>query len=333
MTAAGRADDGGRNGRPGGDEGQAVGDVVIGVDGGGTSTDVVVADLAGEVIVSVRAGGSNHESIGLEVMAEVLAGAIGEALGSAGRQHADVAAAVFGLAGVDWPSDVDRVDTTLAGLELGGLRLVVNDSRVALRAGCTQPWGIVSSVGTGSVTAGVGRAGQWFRTMAVGFGEPRGSGTIVSEALHAIAAEHHGSGEPTALTQRFLDALGHGDVLSMFEAITRGGAPALRSLAPVVTEAADAGDEVARRLVADVAMAHVDVALAVARRLQLAEDEFELVTAGSVHASGGVFSSVFADGVARAIPGATLVALDRPAAIGAVRMALDLAGRSPTSVA
>lgn len=134
-----------------------------------------------------------------------------------------------------------------------------------------------------------------------------GSGTIVSEALHAIAAQHHGSGEPTVLTGRFLAALDHPDVLSMFEAITRGDVPALRSLAPVVTEAA----------------------LAVARRVQLADDEFELVTAGSVHAAGGVFSAVFADGVARAAPGATVVALSRPAAIGAVRMALDLTDASP----
>lgn len=328
TTAAGRAD----GGRARDGVGGALGDVVVGVDGGGTSTDVVVADLAGEVIASVRTGGSNHESIGLEAMSVVLADAIGEALGTAGRQHADVAAAVFGLAGVDWPSDVDRAGAALAGIEFGGPRLVVNDSQIALRAGCTQPWGIVSSVGTGSVTAGVGRAGQWFRTMAVGFGEPSGSGTIVSDALHAIAAEYHGTAEPTALTQRFLDALGHGDVLSMFEAITRGHAPALRSLAPVVTEAADTGDKVARRLVTDVALAHVDVALAVARRLHLADDDFELVTAGSVHASGGVFGSAFAGGVARAMPGATVVALGRPAAIGAVRMALDLAGASPTSM-
>ena len=316
--------------RVGGRAGERVGEVVIGVDGGGTTTDVVVADLAGDVIASIRAGGRNHESIGLEAVAEVLSVAVGEALTAAGCRPADVAAAVYGLAGVDWPSDVDRVGAALSRTELDGPRLVVNDSLVALRAGCTQPWGIVSSVGTGSVTAGVGRSGQWFRTMAIGFGEPSGSGTIVTEALHAIAAEHHGSGEPTVLTRRFVAALGHPDALSMFEAITRGDVPTLRSLAPVVTEAADAGDEVARRLVTEVAMRHVEAALAVARRVDLADDEFELVAAGSVHAAGGVFSAVFADGVARTIPGATVVALSRPAAIGAVRIALELAGASPS---
>lgn len=303
--------------------------VVIGVDGGGTNTDVVIADLDGETLATVRVGGSNHESIGLDAAVEVLDVAISEALAAAGRRRTDVAASVFGLAGVDWPSDVDRVDTALAGIGLGGVRLVVNDSQVALRAGCTQPWGVVSSIGTGSVTAGVGRAGQWFRTMAVGFGEPSGSGTIVTDALHAIAAERHGTGDPTVLTAQFLTALGQVEVAAMFEAITRGHLSGLRSLAPIVTAAADAGDPVARRVVADIAMQHVDVALAVARHVDLADDEFELVTAGSVHAAGGWFGEVFADGIARVVPGATIVALARSAASGAVRMALDLAGASP----
>ena len=48
-------------------------DVVLGVDGGGTKTDVVVADLTGAVLASVSTAGTNHESIGVEQMTAVLA--------------------------------------------------------------------------------------------------------------------------------------------------------------------------------------------------------------------------------------------------------------------
>ncbi len=297
--------------------------VVVGVDGGGTSTEVVVADLAGEVLASAWAGGSNHESIGLGAMADVLASAVDEALASAGASRTDVVASVFGLAGVDWPSDVERVDDALGGMGLAGTRLVVNDSQVALRAGCRQPWGIVSCVGTGSVTAGRGRRGDRFRTMGVGFGEPSGAGTIVRGALDAIAAEHHGVGEPTALTGRFLSVLEHPDVPAMFEAITRGTSGGLRRLAPLVTELADDGDPVARRVVVDVATRHSELVGGVARRLELAHDRFELVTTGAVHGAGGVFSEAFAAQVARDLPGATIVALTSSIAVGAVRLALD----------
>ncbi len=218
--------------------------IVLGVDGGGTTTDVVVADLAGEVLASVTTGGTNHESIGVEQMTEVLAAAIDQALVIAGSTSDGVAASVFGLAGVDWPSDVEAVDGALGGLGLGGRRLVVNDSRIALRAGCSQPWGIVSSVGTGSVTAGLSRDGEWFRSMAVGWGEPSGASTLVRESLHAIAAEYHRTAPATSLTALYLEALDQPDVPSMFEAITRRRLRVGSHRAPLTTRAAEGGDAV-----------------------------------------------------------------------------------------
>ncbi len=297
--------------------------VVVGVDGGGTTTDVVVADLTGTVLASATTDGTNHESIGVERMTEVLAAAIDEALRAAGAVRADVRAAVFGLAGVDWPSDVVLVDDALSGLGLGGRHVVVNDSRVALRAGCSQRWGIVSSVGTGSVTAGVNRAGEWFRTMAVGWGEPSGSSTLVTEALHAIAAHHHGTAPATALTDRFLDALGQPDVPAMFESITRSRPGGVRGRAPLVVEVAAEGDGVARAIVADVASRHAAMVVGVASRLAMADDDFELVTSGGVHAGGGRFSEVFVSAVMAGCPNATIVPLTTTPALGAISLALD----------
>jgi N-acetylglucosamine kinase-like BadF-type ATPase len=305
---------------------------VVGIDGGGTTTDVVVADLTGAVLSSVTTGATNHESIGVERVVEVLAAGIEEALDAAGVARDDVRVSVFGLAGVDWPSDVVLVGDALSGLDLGGRRVVVNDSRVALRAGCSHPSGIVSSVGTGSVTAGVNRAGEWFRSMAVGWGEPRGSGTLVSEALHAIAAEHHGTAPATALTPRFLDAFGQPDVPAMFESITRGRSGGVRGRAPLVVEVAAEGDDVARAIVATVAVRHAAMVAGVASRLGMTDEAFELVTSGGVHAGGGQFSADFAAAVVVDCPHATIVPLTTSPALGAVGLALDeLASDSPTS--
>lgn len=302
------------SGRPG---------VVVGVDGGGTKTDVVVADLGGAVLSVASAGGTNHESIGVDAATRLLGDVVGEALRDAGASRSDIEFAVFGLAGVDWPSDVDLVDGALAGLGLGGRRLVVNDSRVALRAGCTAPWGIVSSVGTGSVTAGVNRDGEWFRTMAVGWGEPSGSATLVRDALHAIAAHHHGIAAPTSLTQRFLESTDQPDVPSMFETITRRRSDGVDGTAPLVTGAARDGDPVARSIVADVAARHGAMVVGVARRLGMVDSEFELVVSGGVHAGGGLFGEWFASTVASGCPGATIVPLTTMPALGAVSLAID----------
>jgi N-acetylglucosamine kinase-like BadF-type ATPase len=302
----------------------SAGRVVVGVDGGGTKTDVMVADLNGAQLALVTAGGANHESIGTERMAAVIEAALGEALAAADSERADVVASAFGLAGVDWDSDVVLVSSALDGLELPGDRVVVNDSRIALRAGCTQTWGIVSSIGTGAVTAGVNRSGESFRTMAVGWGEPSGSWTLVSDSLNAIAAHHHRTGPATELTGLYLDALGHSTVVEMFEAITRRRSTVGGHLAPLVGRAATDGDEVADEILTRVADRHADMVGGVATRLDMLDDDFELVTSGGVHASGGPFTDRFTARVRHHCPGAVLVPLDVRPVTGAVLLALEL---------
>jgi len=301
-------------------------DLVVGVDGGGTKTDVIVADLDGDVVATARTGGTNHEMIGIERMIDTLDGVLSEALASAGADRADIAASVFGLAGVDWPSDVEMIDAAIGSLELGGPRWVLNDSQIALRAGCARPWGIVSSVGTGSVTAGRNRDGRWFRTMAIGIGEPSGAGTIVRRALDAVAAHHHRTAGSTVLTNALPTALGMPDALAMFEAISRGRTRGVRHLTPVVTDAAEGGDTVARMIVTEVAGQHAEMVVGVADRLDMLDDEFELVTAGGVHASGGLFREAFAEAIATGCTAATIVPLTTTPALGAVSLALDLLG-------
>ncbi|MFZ4809949.1 MAG: N-acetylglucosamine kinase [Ilumatobacteraceae bacterium] len=298
--------------------------VVIGADGGGTKTDVVVADLRGRELAMVSTSGTNHEGMGTARMASVIGGAVDEALVIAGRVRGDVVASAFGLAGVDWDSDVMLVDTALESLELPGPRVVVNDSRVALRAGSAQSWGIVSSIGTGTVTAGVNRAGEWFRTMAVGWGEPSGSWTMVSDSLHAIAAHHHRTGPATSLTELYLEALGYPSVIDMFEAITRGRSKVGNHLAPLLDRAVSAGDEVADAILTRAADRHADMVGGVATRLQMLDDDFQLVTSGGVHASGGAFADRFAARVHHHCAGAMITPLVVRPAMGAVLLALDL---------
>jgi N-acetylglucosamine kinase-like BadF-type ATPase len=67
--------------------------VVIGVDGGGTSTDVLVADLHCAVLGSATGGGSNWESVGLPAMAAEVARTVDEVLTAAGRTRDHVVAA------------------------------------------------------------------------------------------------------------------------------------------------------------------------------------------------------------------------------------------------
>ena len=69
-----------------------------------------------------------------------------------------------------------------------------------------------------------------------------------------------------------------------------------------MTEVAASGDGVARHIVADVARRQGDSVVGVARHLDLVDDEFDMVTAGAVHAAGGLFAEVFAAAVSPTAP-------------------------------
>ncbi len=298
--------------------------MLLGVDGGGTKTDVIVADLDGHPVATARVGCTNHESVGLVSAMTELHRGVQQALTDAGVSPRDVVAAAFGLAGVDWPSDERAIDTALDGFGLGGVRTVVNDSIVSLRAGSSSGWGIVSSVGTGAVTAGVNSVGMRYRTMSVGWGEPCGSSSLVADALHAVAAQHHRTGPPTVLTDRFLEALGLVDVLSLFEGISRRTLRADGRLAPLLQQAADHGDRVAIDVLDRSGGQHAAMVVGAADHLSIRDHHFELVTAGGVHHAGGRFVEAFVAHIGAHCPLAAIVPLVEPPVTGAVLLALDL---------
>lgn len=301
--------------------------VVVGVDGGGSKTEAVVADRDGRCLGVGRSGGSNWERIGRPAAVDEIGRAVDAALAAAGRGRAEVEAAAFGLAGIDWPSDVAPMRAELDRLGLAGPLLVENDSAIALRAGSASGWGIVSNVGTGTITAGLDAEGHWFRTMAVGWGEPSGASSLVREALHAVAADHHGTGPPTVLTALFLERFGRSNVLGLFEALSRRHVVAGPELAPLVDRAVEDEDAVAIGLLRSSGRRHGAMVVGVAGRLAIQREPFELVCCGSrhVHASA-VFADAFTASVLDGCPHAQARVFDGRAADGAVQLALELNG-------
>ena len=307
---------------------------VIGVDGGGSKTVARVALLddvsPGGPLGEAVAGGSNWESVGVDGAVAAIATAVSGALAVAAVAPSDVVVAAFGLAGVDWPCDVDLLDgalgVALGALGLGGRRWVDNDVAIALRAGCSASWGVVSNVGTGTVTAGRNRDGAFVRTMAVGWGEPSGATGMARDALHAIGAAHHRTGPVTALTDLVLEMTALRDAPALFEALSRRRLRPSAAWAPLITRAAAAGDAVSRALLSSAGDRHGAMVVGVADQLGLVEQSFELALSGGVHrARDPWFASAFATTVSAGCPGAQPALVDVAPVHGAVLIARDLA--------
>lgn len=142
-------------------------DLLLGVDGGGTKTRAVVAAADGHVLGEGLAPSCNQYTVGFEAAAMALRAAIGQALASVPGATLPVAAACFGLAGVDRPGD-DALFAGWAERERIARRVrIVNDGELVLAAGTPDGWGIAVIAGTGSICFGrapdgrAARAGGW----------------------------------------------------------------------------------------------------------------------------------------------------------------------------
>jgi glucosamine kinase len=132
--------------------------IVLGIDGGGTSTRVLCAGLDGTVLSYVEGGGTNPSH---NADAQLhMQSAIREAILQAGRRPADVAALVAGIAGLNRPDDQRWASeqTALEGLTCP--RIHRNDTDVAHAGAFGAGPGVIAVAGTGSAIMAVTEDGR-----------------------------------------------------------------------------------------------------------------------------------------------------------------------------
>ncbi len=307
----------------------------LGIDAGGTKTHALIADARGHVRGVGLAGPGNWESVGLEGALAAYREALKAALADASLAVTQLAAAGYGLAGYDWPSDDERLRPLLARLGVPGPYELVNDTAVALRAGTEDDVGVVIISGTGTTVAGRNPAGERWRTFGEGeeLGDIGGASDIARLALRAVARAYTGAGPETMLSEQLVEHYGAPSVIAMLESFVRDRVPRPgAALAPLVFAAADAGDAAAAEIIRHVGHEQGLNAAAIIRRLGMEALTFPVVLAG------GVFRSRSAELVAaimepvRAIaPHAHPRLLHAPPVAGGVLLAMEAAGVTPSA--
>jgi N-acetylglucosamine kinase-like BadF-type ATPase len=302
----------------------------LGVDGGATKTHVLVCDESGHVAGAGRGGSTNWETVGLEGTFEALHRATGEALRQAGSPAAAIAAAAYGLAGVDWPSDEERLDPVLERLGVGGPRVLVNDAFVALRAGAK--WGIAVVAGTGTTCAGRNHKGESARTLGLGpmFDDWGSAPEVAERCIRAVARAYTGRGPTTSLTERLTRLFGARDSADLLEGLSRGRHHLKSQVALIIRALADAtveGDTAAIKVSWHSGCELGERVAALAQKLGMADDAFPVVLAGGLFRTRNpALLEALGNTVQAAAPLAHLKPLKAPPVVGSVLMAMDAAG-------
>jgi glucosamine kinase len=303
-----------------------VNQVVVGVDGGGSKTRVLVADAAGAEMVSLDAGPSAIQPGDVERSAEIIATAVRQALLDA---EVDVmpAVACVGVAGAGRQAERDALWQALVARDVAEEVVVHADATIALEDAFGEGPGVLLIAGTGSMALGRGPTGVLARCGGWGpvFGDEGGGAWLSRRALGIVAAATDGREPETALTGAILTAAVVDSAEALIQWSARTTPAELAALAPAVIHCADTGDARAETLVSFAIEELVIHVRTLARHLFADERAATPVAlAGGMFGKGSSFRSRFERRLTTAVPGAQLRAADVVPARGAVRHALRL---------
>jgi N-acetylglucosamine kinase-like BadF-type ATPase len=312
---------------------------VIGVDGGNSKTDVVIATTTGRLLARHRGVGINSPLRDPAAWRHRLASLVDEARRKAGVPLSSRAlCAVYFLANVDLPVERRIARRELVRADQAELVVVQNDTVAVLRAGANRPWGIAVAAGAGINAVGVHPSARVARFLALGdyTGDLGGGQDIGVLGLAAAIRARDGRGAATALSASVPRHYGLRRPEDVAIAVHQGAIryTELHVLAPVVFEAAAAGDGVAQDIVAAFADEVVLMVGALIRRLHLTRTDVEVVLGGGTLQNGYrvMLDRVTAGIVARA-PRAQVRVLAVAPVFGAVVEAFDRLGANASALA
>ncbi len=303
--------------------------LVLGIDGGNSKADVVLADRAGRVLGARRGATISHQvvplAVGMTRLRELVQGVLRDAGHDASQPVAKLVAA---LAGADYPEDVRLLTGAIERMAVADDVCIVNDTMGALRAGTSGSWGVALVCGQGINAAAIAPNGRSARFPGVGdiAGDWGGAGGVGMAGLQAAVRGDDHRGPHTSLERAVPHYFGLRRPPALVHALYLGriASDRLSELSPVVFGEAEAGDEVARDIVDRLADELGTMAAVLMQRLRLGRRAPEVVLAG------GVFRTEFApfyQALERRIQGAArearLVRLGWPPVAGAVLLALD----------
>jgi glucosamine kinase len=299
-------------------------DLVVGVDGGGSKTRVILADAEGNHLADVTGGGSAMAPGRADHCADVIGELVRQAVQTA-EVGERLKVLVAGVAGVGREPEARALTVALEDLELADEVIVQGDGEIALTDAFGNGPGVMLIAGTGSIAYGRGpsrvlaRCGGW----GPAFGDEGSGAWIGRKSLGIVASAADGREPETGLTGAILTAAQLNEVTELIPWGIAATPKELAALAPVVFNVASAGDARANALVG---LAVEELVLHIrALAVKLFGDDraaIPVAFSGGLLHKGSFLRKKLEQRLKSAVPGAQVRPVEIIAARGAVKEAL-----------
>ncbi|MFD0590427.1 N-acetylglucosamine kinase [Paenibacillus sp. GCM10027627] len=298
---------------------------VAGLDGGGTKTAVTVADENGGVLHTFTVGPLNYNGQDETSVRAALSEACAVIDGALAGGLAACAAICVGAAGISNPVVGGLLTDGMRSGGFGGELVLGGDHETALCGAHSGLYGAILIAGTGSIAYGRHSSGMTKRVGGYGhLIDDEGSGYSIGRDLLAAVVRAADGREPnTAITELVYDRLGLTSVPELIGYVydKARSKKEIAALAPLLSEACEAGDRVAQRIVRKNADALAEMASSLVEQLDMRDGEIALL--GSVLTENRQMRSTFIERVAWRQPLLRCIEPKRDASYGAVLLALE----------
>lgn len=253
----------------------------LGMDGGGTKTECIIADedriLARSVAATIKI-----KKVGKDAARNTLQALIQQACTTAGISPRSLTRTCIGISGASIPEVREWTESALAELVSGHV-IVVGDTVIAHHAAFHGRAGVLVIAGTGSNALGVNERGESAR--AGGWGpviSDEGSGFWIGRKAAAEAMRAYDAGRPTELLNALLSEWRLDSREELVSIANASPPPDFSRLFPAVQRCATEGDALASEVLETAANELAQLALIVVRKLWTGSSRVEIATTGGV---------------------------------------------------
>lgn len=226
-------------------------DLVLAVDGGGTKTTVLIANISSNIAIIQKGPGTNpniYGHKGVNRLKELIMNAVNQSHFS----NDDITAAVLGMAGISHPKYRPTLEELFDDIFPGVAVKLISDAEMAHRAIWGKERGITLLVGTGSIAIGEDEEGVLKRAGGYGYqiGDV-GSGYWLGKSLltHLITADRSKVGDFQDLRKMVTDHFKTTNFEHALELISGdNNVPQVASLARILIDIAEAGNSIALQI-------------------------------------------------------------------------------------
>lgn len=220
----------------------------LGVDGGGTKTEAIIADESGFILSGGMAGGSNPHNMKIEDCFSNIEKAVKLAKEGLIDKKPEIIPELIkfdgvclGIAGLDTKNDRELMSDAIRRFIVNKKNsfikarriMLINDGFIALKAGTETNWGISLIAATGANCYGVNRSGKEAIAGDWGYvlGDQGSAYALGTKILRQVIKEHDGRRPKTTLTERVLKELNLDSVEDLVSWTYRSGFVPVRNIA------------------------------------------------------------------------------------------------------